>query len=120
MKNLIVIIVIALFSQSCATLLSGTHQKIKIESIPSGALVQVNGFSKGVTPLKVKIKKGFKSPEIVLKKEGYQDITFKPEHGFQALALLNLADPLGWAIDLATGSCIKYKPSNYEIQLDKK
>ncbi len=55
------LIVGLLLMQSCATMFSGTTQKIKVSSDPPGAEVYVNGFSTGQrTPTELTIKRSVK------------------------------------------------------------
>lgn len=102
---------------SCATIFTGTTQKVTIDSEPSKATVRINGLEKGTTPTTVKLKKSNDPPAIVLEKEGYEDATFFPDHTFNGVAVLNLLDWLGWLIDFATGALWKYSPSYYKIKL---
>ena len=55
---------------SCATILSGTHQNISFNSIPPGAMVNVNGISVGKTPLILPVKKG-SSTIVTMTKVGF-------------------------------------------------
>ncbi len=58
----------------CATMLSGTSQKIPVASTPIGAEVIVNGKSVGKTPLVIELKR--KDPAtITLQAEGYKSHT---------------------------------------------
>ena len=58
--------------------------------------------------------------EISLSLEGYERRTFILRKSFDAVAILNLAGILGWAVDFATGAIMKYDRTNYDIDLDPK
>lgn len=55
----------------CATIMTGTFQRVEIDSMPSGADVFVNGNFTGITPCEVDLDQG-SEPHIVLKKENYE------------------------------------------------
>jgi len=117
-RNLIFLFVLIFMTTSCATLFTGTKSKVLFTSVPPGAKIIVNGVEKGVTPTTLKLKRSlFDVTTVTLKLAGYSDKVFEPETTFQPVTILNLANPLGWAIDVATGSIIKYSPANYDIQL---
>ena len=123
MKNKILALIVAtaLLSQSCATILTGTKDRIHFSSNPEGAKVQLNGIDKGETPVDVRVQRKLGDPPIViLKKEGYENRTFELEQSFNAVAVLNLFGILGWAIDLLSGAIMKYSPKFYEMELEKK
>ena len=42
------------------------------------------------------------------------------DRSFDAVAILNLAGILGWAVDFATGAVFKYDRTNYDLDLDPK
>lgn len=116
---LILLVGIVLLS-GCATILSGTSQTVKVNSVPSGAKVQVDGIDRGVTPAALKLKKGNEGQIITLKMEGYETKTFQPETSFNGVAILNMFSLLGWGIDAVTGAIYKYSPRYYEVELEKK
>lgn len=110
---------IAVFGSSCATILTSSNQTVKMVTDPPGATVEVNGTSRGTTPVDLTLKKGFKGETLVLKMVGYENRTIQPTVTFNPIAVLNLFGMIGWAIDAATGAMMKYDPMNYEVKLDK-
>lgn len=114
------LVVALLCFTSCATVFTGTKSTIQINSVPSGAKIQVNGIDKGTTPAAVKFKKGSEAPVVTLKLENYETRTFQPETSFNGLSILNLSNIVGWGIDALSGAMWKYDPKFYEIQLEKK
>jgi hypothetical protein len=118
LRNFFALILVLLISTSCATMFTGTKSKVLFSSVPPGAQIFVNGVEKGVTPASVRLKRSlFETTTVTLKKEGYENVSVEPETTFQALTILNLANPVGWAIDVATGAIVKYSPNNYEMTL---
>ena len=107
----------SLLFSSCATVFTGTKQTISINSVPPGADVEVDGINRGVTPVAVKLKKGFNGQTVTLKKEGYDTKIFEPETTFNPVAIINLFSIISWGIDAATGAMMKYDPKVYEIKL---
>ena len=119
--NIFTIILITIFGVSCASLISGTSQDIFIDSNPEGATIYEGGLKVGRTPASITVKKsGFSDKEISLSLEGYERRTFILKKSFDAVAILNLAGILGWAIDFATGAIFKYDRTNYDLDLDPK
>lgn len=118
MKKLI--IVCALSMQSCATILTGTSDRITINSVPEGAKVEIDGIDKGKTPVRVKVKRHFESPTVTLKKDGYERKTFELQNSFNPIAAINLLSIFGWGIDLLSGAVMKYNPKVYDMELEPK
>jgi hypothetical protein len=118
LRNLIVLFVLIFMTTSCATLFTGTKSKVLFTSVPPGAKILVNGVEKGTTPATLKLKRSvFDVTTVTFKLDGYQSQTMEPETTFQPVTILNLVDPLGWAIDIATGAIVKFSPNNYEIKM---
>lgn len=113
------ILVMAQLMTGCGTLFTGTTQSVQVNSIPSGAKVEVNGSERGQTPLPVSLKKGSSGQMITLSKDGYEKKSFQPQTTFNPVSLLNLFGPIAWIIDASTGGMYKYDPTSYEIQLNK-
>lgn len=120
MKKAILLFTAALSLQSCATLFTGTKDTIHFESEPTGAKVQINGIDKGITPCDVVVRRKLVAPTVVIKKDGYETRSFELEHGFNGVAAINLLNLFAWAIDVATGSVMRYDTRFYNTQLDKK
>lgn len=123
MVNKIIFTIFILLSISylgCATVFTGTSDRIAFETKPSGAKVYIDGLEEGVTPTSVRVKRNLSEIEVQLRLEGYEPETFHLKKTFNFVSVLNLCDPLGWAIDIATGAILKYKPKGYLIDLEAK
>jgi len=111
-----------LFS-SCATIFSGTNQKIKIKSEPKGAEVFINGQNTySYTPCKVKVQRRQKPTDsnkrnelnIEARKEGFENSTLKLKSSFNIVSGGSiLMGGIPFIVDWAAGTHLKYNKSNY-------
>lgn len=120
MKKILLLSLSVITFTSCATLFTGTKQTVTIKTFPEGAKVEVDGLDRGITPVAVRLKKGFSGQTVTLKKEGYEFKMFQPETTFNPVSVLNFIGIIGWGVDAATGAMMKYDPKVYEITLDPK
>lgn len=102
---------------SCATVFSGSRQRVVIDSNVPQSEVRIDGEMAGVTPLATKLKRGFTGQTVQVTKEGYTTETITPKTNFNAVAVLNLTSLLGWGIDAATGAMMKYDKKQYNFLL---
>lgn len=102
----------------CATLFSGTSDRVKFESEPSGAEVVIDGIERGTTPTTISVSRDINDKRVTLQKEGYSDKVFRLQKEFATVAILNLGNILFWGIDVLTGALFKYKPLRYNMELD--
>jgi len=103
---------------SCATIFSGTTQRVTIDSKPQGAEIVIEGESYGKTPAQIKVDRELEalldeSKEIQLRLDGYLEFGYEMEAYINPVAIINLFNLFGWAIDAATGAVTKY--DNYYI-----
>ena len=101
------------FATSCATIFSGTTQKIKIDSYPQGADIVIDGEIVGSTPAKVRVDRDFDTfidggKYISLESEGYEAHGYRLDTYFNFVSVLNLFNPVFWGIDVATGAIAEY------------
>jgi hypothetical protein len=106
--------------QSCATIFTGTRDTIHFESQPSGAKVRIDGLDMGRTPLDLSVKRSINDKVVNMSLDGYETRNFGLSQEFNAVSILNLFGLLGWAVDAATGSLMKYDMKAYTIELDPK
>lgn len=105
---------------SCATILSGTKQKISVkDGTPAGADVFFKGTYIGAAPVKVKVPNGAKDSYINIQKEGYEtqtiQLTRKARAGYIVLDVLCGLLPL--AVDVADGAIYKQYPKRINYKL---
>ena len=112
-----ILVLFLIFSSlyGCAGLFHGTSQTINFNSSPEGAEVIIDGVSRGVTPLAVKLKKN-SADSVMIKKEGYKTITMPLEKKYDGLALLNVFWDCS-TTDLITGAIYEYEPGSYFANL---
>lgn len=104
----------------CATILTGTSDEVRIDSDPPGARIFIDGIERGQTPDTIEIKRpGISKTEVTLRLDGYEPYTFILQKEFNAVSVINLLNPLFWAVDVATGSVTRYNPKGYDITLDE-
>ncbi|AZA83119.1 PEGA domain-containing protein [Chryseobacterium lactis] len=125
MKNnlSIVLLVGAMFSvTSCATIFTGSKDKISFNSSPEGAKVFHKGIEKCITPCTAEIPRSLSKQMVTFEKEGFNNKEVKLTKTFNPVTLLNIlfGGAIGVGIDAATGSLTKYSPKKYEVELEAK
>lgn len=118
MKNLIKILLFSVLTTSCATVFTGTTQRMTINSEPQNAKLYLNGNFVGTTPYTGSFKKS-KDYNITVKKEGYVPGTAVASRSLNAVAILNLTSPISWIIDIATGALWQFDQDGFTIPLEK-
>ncbi len=113
-----ILFILIISFENCATIFSGSKTMISINTIPEGAKVQINGIEKGITPVKVILKKKIFKNNVTVTKEGYQSKNFKLKREFNFISVLNLFNWIGWGIDYLTGSVMSFNPKHYEEKLE--
>jgi len=113
---------IALSVTSCASILTGTKDKITFNSTPEGAKVFHKGIEKCTTPCTAEIPRSLSKQMVTFEKEGFNTKEVKLTKTFNPVTLVNilLGGAIGVGIDAATGSLTKYSPKPYQIELEQK
>ena len=112
---------LTLLLASCATIFTGTSQKVEFTSEPEGAEILIDGIEVGVTPATVEVKKPamMEDRRVTLKLEGYEDKTFILQKDFQIVSVLNIfMGGLSFAVDILTGAMFYYNPEKYDMELE--
>lgn len=122
MRNLLVILIIAVSFSSCATLFSGTKTNVKVKGYPEGAKVYYNGNFEGNAPCNVKVSKNSLkngNTKIQIKAEGYIDSEVTMSKKMKTGAFIGnfLIFPAGHIIDFVTGAIYKPYPNKIEYSL---
>ncbi len=123
MRKLITCGLIVLFCTSitgCATIMTGTTQKIPVSSNPSGANLQVDGQSTYTTPVTVVLERK-RDHILVFTKEGYNQATITILHVLSGAVCGNilLGGLIGFGVDACTGAMNKLVPENVQVELQK-
>ncbi|MDN5941568.1 MAG: PEGA domain-containing protein [Nitrospira sp.] len=113
------ILVLAMVTSGCATIIDGSSQPVTFNSSPNGARIYVNGMELGTTPLTMPVKRS-KSMMILAKKNGYEDqqlvLQTKTNSWFWGNILLG--GLYGSTTDYASDAMIEYSPNMYYITLN--
>lgn len=113
---------ILLSATSCATIITGTKDKITFNSTPDGAKVMHKGVEKCTTPCTAEIPRSLGKQMVTFEKEGFNSKEVKLTKTFNPVTLVNilLGGVIGLGIDTATGSITKYSPKEYKVELEAK
>lgn len=122
MKNLSVIMLVStmLFMTSCATLFTGTKDRITFNSNPAGATIYIDGVEQCTTPCTMKVKRGLKDTDVEIKLDGFETRVITLSKEFNLVSVVNLGNLVGWGIDALSGAVMKYDKKTYDITLENK
>jgi uncharacterized protein YceK len=118
-KIIITITIFSLLMTSCATILTGTKDRITFNSTPAGATIYKDGVEQCKTPCILPVKRSLSNTEIEYKLDGYETRLITLDKEFNVLSVLNLGNLLGWGIDALSGAVMKYDKKAYDITLSK-
>jgi hypothetical protein len=118
-KVIFSISVICLLMSSCATIFTGTKDRITFNSTPSGATIYKDGVEQCKTPCNLRVKRKIGDSEIEYKLDGYQTRLITLDKEFNVISVINLGNLLGWGIDALSGAVMKYDKKVYDITLSK-
>jgi hypothetical protein len=101
----------------CASIIRGSNDTISVNSLEQDAVIYVDGAPRGKGSIAVDVRRG-KPHDLVVKKEGCQDIAIKTTDRFDSVTLLGIL--IDWGIvsipvDLISGSAWKQDPATYTI-----
>lgn len=117
----VLLICLAVFLVSCATIATGRYQTVSFNSEPSGATVIVGGRTLGKTPLTIPLeRKGEQA--MIFEKEGYESVTMPLTTSINGWFWGNILTGglLGSTTDGVSGAINKYSPSAYHVTLKPK
>lgn len=118
-KNCFAFVASALLLTSCATLFTGTKDRISFNSSPQGAMIYKDGVEQCKTPCTLRVRRSVNDTDLELKLDGYETRLITLDKEFNVVSVLNLGNLLGWGIDVASGAVMKYDRKSYDIQLSK-
>ena len=105
---------LAIALTGCATILSGTTQKITIHSDPQGAYARI-GHQAGRTPVTLTVPKGKDLQLEVTIDRNKRIIPLR--RTFDPMGILNVFFFPGFIVDAVTGAMMKYEPSVVSVDL---
>jgi len=120
--SILLLSTLALSATSCASMFTGTKDKISFTSQPEGVKVMHKGVEKCITPCTAEIHRSLGKQVVVFEKDGFVSKEVKLTKTFNPVSLLNilLGGAIGIGIDAATGSLTKYSPKAYTVELESK
>ena len=110
----------AVFLTGCATIASGTTQKVSVSSTPTGAMAKVDGTMAALTPTIFTLER--KSDHTLeIYKEGYRTKTVLLRRALNGMTAGNilLGGIIGTGIDAMNGSMYKIVPERVDVTLEK-
>ena len=120
MKQLLVLLSTGtLLLASCATILTGSKDRISFSSTPAGATVYKDGIELCKTPCSVDVRRNLGNTNIQYKLDGYETRIITLDKSLNVISILNLGNLVGWGIDALTGAVMKYDTKSYDITLSK-
>ena len=118
-KSILCVAIISLMMTSCATIFTGTKDRITFNSTPAGATIYKDGVEQCKTPCTLPVKRSLGDTEIEYKLDGYETRLITLDKEFNVVSVINLGNLLGWGIDALTGAVMKYDKKVYDISLSK-
>ena len=117
MKKITLLLVTILLVSSCATIFTGTKDRISFKSHPSGAMIYKDGVELCTTPCSYKIKRSINDTDLEFKLDGYQTRVITLDKQLNIVSIINLGNLVGWGIDALSGAVMKYDRKSYDINL---
>lgn len=111
-------VLIAAFSQGCATIMHGSTQQVTVNSTPMGANVLVDGGMHFKTPAAIMLSRK-ETHTIEISMDGYQTETVDIKRVLSGATAGNLlfGGLIGAAIDTSSGGAYRLEPEDIKIDL---
>lgn len=108
------------FLTGCATVISGSNQKVNVNSIPSGAMAKVDGNMAAVTPTVFTLERKV-DHTVEISKAGYRTATVILRHTINGATAGNIIAPgiIGIGVDALSGAMYKLVPDRVDVTLEK-
>jgi hypothetical protein len=122
MKNSWLIFLPVLFFTSCATITRGVHEKLYVNSEPSGAEVKLSSGERAITPAKI-VKSRKQSFTVTVSKAGYNSQTIKVESRFSPTGGTAMVGNvlgsavIGVGVDAVSGATSSLYPNPVSVRL---
>jgi hypothetical protein len=118
-KVLFALTVVSLVATSCATIFTGTRDRISFNTSVPGAKILIDGAELCTTPCTERISRKLGETEVQVKLDGYETKLIRLDKSFNVVSVLNLGNLLGWGIDVISGAVMPYGKKSYDIQMTK-
>ena len=111
-------VVVPVVLSSCASALSGTHKSVRVTSDPAGALVRLDGITRGITPAVVHPSTR-SDHEVTVELAGYAPFAVRLQRRHSVFLLGNVATGVfpGMSFDAATGAIYTFRPNPIHARL---
>lgn len=111
---------LTLLLSSCATIVSGSRQKVKFSSNPSAATVLIDEVEVGKTPFEMKLTRKSEH-SVMIKLDGYQTYETKLTKKFNAWYIGNIlfGGLIGIIVDPITGAIYNLSSNDINAQMNK-
>lgn len=110
-----------LLLSSCASIINGSNQTVKIASSPPGANVRINGADSGVTPMTAELsRKTSHRVELNLRGHRPYEVVLEPTFNGAAMGNIVAGGIIGMAVDGSPGAGNTLKPEAVEATLQKR
>jgi hypothetical protein len=121
MKKILFFAVASMSLTSCATIFSGTSEKISFTSEPAGAKVFYKGLEKCTTPCVTQFNKSLSSVDVEYRHPNFPSKSVNLPREFNATTILNVlvGGIIGIGIDAATGSMMNYTDNSFFVDFNK-
>jgi S1-C subfamily serine protease len=119
--RIISILFLLLLLSGCATIFTGSKDKITFNSSPPDADVYINNKHYSKTPCSIEIDRKYIPMEVNITKEGYLDKTIYLSKKFNAVSVLDLFVFTGISliVDLITANVLRYDQLAYSVNLSR-
>jgi len=113
--------IVAMFITNCATIMSGTKQKIDIISDPPEADIIIKEARIAKTPAVIELNRKEKHAVIRIEKEGYETVEVNLSRTFNKWYTYNFFSFLliGFIVDPLTGAAYSLDPQKIDVWLQK-
>ena len=117
---LIATLSLSLLISSCATIISGSKQKVNFRSNPAAASIFIDEVEVGKTPFEIKLERK-KEHHVMIKLDGYQTYETNLTKKFNAWYLGNIVfgGLIGIIIDPITGAIYNLSPDEVNAEMSK-
>lgn len=116
-KNIYILGAAMLFITSCATIFTGTEDMIYFDTNPQGAEIFIDGLKVCETPCSSLVKRSLSDKHFEVKMDEYETRVITLDREFNTVSIINLGFVIGWAVDAATGSLMRYDRKGYDLDL---
>jgi PEGA domain len=117
--KLVTVAIVVILLSGCATIMTGTTQKVPVNSNPSGAVAKVDGGMVAVTPTIFNLERKT-DHTIEISKEGYRVATVILRHTLSGATAGNIliGGVIGLAVDGCSGAMFKLVPERVDVNLE--